>query len=225
MDEDIQQLERDLEAAKRRLEAASAALAPVHKGGEEEEWQAALYACLEIERKLALSKGEEAAMPCEWEIPWDTGAPCPHVLASGRRTILIYLADTFDPDWDGSFVSVIDPKASDPQPLVIVEFAGCYIHKFGGPNDEVFGGLPWEGRGLNAYGAYVIKNSLWLAEMKAVNSVHPYYSESTYSRLKHYVLLFHDEMFECLAERFELERFQGSFADALELARRRLPEA
>lgn len=148
MDEDIQQLERDLEAAKRRLEAASAALAPVHKGGEEEEWQAALYACLEIERKLALSKGEEAAMPCEWEIPWDTGAPCPHVLASGRRTILIYLADTFDPDWDGSFVSVIDPKASDPQPLVIVEFAGCYIHKFGGPNDEVFGGLPWEGRGL-----------------------------------------------------------------------------
>lgn len=222
MNNDIQQLEAELEAAKRRLEAASAALAPKHKGGEEKERDAALHACLELERKVALSKGEEAAMPCEWEIPWDTGAPCPHVLASGQRTILIYLADTIDPNWDGSYVSVIDPKASDPQPLVIVDFRGSYIHKFGGPNDEVFGGLPWEGRGLNAYGAYVIKNSLWLAEMMAVNSVHPYYSESTYTSLKHYVLLFHDEMFECLAEGFELERFQGSFAEALEVAWQRL---
>lgn len=61
---DIHDLERQLTAAGERLQRATTALAPKHKGGEWEEYHAAHQEVLRLERRLAAAKGEEYAEPC-----------------------------------------------------------------------------------------------------------------------------------------------------------------
>jgi len=223
---DISDLEARLAQAQARYEKATKALAPKHKGGEWEEWRAAYHELLEDERALALAKGEETALPCPWEVPWDMGAPLPHVLSSGYKTYLMYLVREPDPNWDGTYVTVVDPTSPEVLPIALVEFIRCYDFKFGGPNDEVMEGHPLHGKGLGSYDAHLIANSHWLAELEQINSVHIFYNPSAWKgpKLKHYMLLFHDEMFECIAEDHKIEVFQGTFELVFEVATRRLFE-
>ena len=158
-DQGRRELERALKAAKQRVERAVAAPAPKHKGGETEEFHAAVEEQLRLEREVALARGEEAALAIDWRPQWDVGAPLPHVLSSEGRTFLIYMVSEPDPAWDGTYVNVIDPSSDAVEPLAIVEFKWCYAHKFGGPNDEVVSGHPLYGKGLEAYRAHEVANS------------------------------------------------------------------
>jgi hypothetical protein len=99
---------------------------------------------------------------------------------------------------------------------------GCYASKFGGPNDEVIEGHPLHGKGLGAYQAHIVANSKWIEEVKLSNSVHPRFSPNSWANAKHYLLLFHDEMFECIASGYKIEVFRASFEDVMEIARRQL---
>lgn len=87
---DIRALERRLDDARVRVRKAVEALRRRHRGGEMEEFRAAVDAQHEAERSLALARGEPAAMALPWEPRWDAGVPAPHVLSSGRRTLLLY---------------------------------------------------------------------------------------------------------------------------------------
>jgi hypothetical protein len=71
----IPQLEDALRFAQERRTRASAALAPKHKGGEVEEFRDAQDALLKAERDLAAAKGEQYAVPIEFPVAWDIGAP------------------------------------------------------------------------------------------------------------------------------------------------------
>src|SRR5262245_34088500 len=102
-------LEAQLAQAQARLRSAVEALASRHIGGEMEEWVAAEEECLAAERALALARGEETALHCPWEVKWDAGAPLPHIIASGRKAYLLYLISKPDPNWDGSYVTMVDP--------------------------------------------------------------------------------------------------------------------
>lgn len=181
---------------------------------------AARKAVLQAERALSLAEGKETALPCEWEVPWNTGAPLPHLISSGMRTYLMYIANEHDPNWDGSYSTLM--RTSDPHRIALVEFTGCYAFQFGGPNDEVANGHPLWGRGLEYYSAHVIANSRWLAAMEQINKVHPSYQPAQWSVLKHYLLFFHDESFECLARGYTIEVLQDSLEHVVEIARARL---
>src|SRR5215213_5387623 len=63
-------IERQLAVANQRLEAAVAALAPKHKGGEWEEFRAANVDVLRLQRELAHAKGEPHAMPFDFPVKW-----------------------------------------------------------------------------------------------------------------------------------------------------------
>src|ERR1051326_9601253 len=67
-------LEQQLAEANRRLEVATAALAPKHKGGEVEAFCAAHAEVLHLERALAKSRNEPYAVPCDFPVKWDVGA-------------------------------------------------------------------------------------------------------------------------------------------------------
>jgi hypothetical protein len=177
---------------------------------------------LDAERAVALAKGEQTALNTEWEAPWNVGAPLPHVLASETTVYLIYLINEPDPAWDGTYVNVIDPRNADAQPLALVKFLGCRAFQFGGPNDEVLNGHPLYGKGLSPYGAHRVANSRWLAELQRINSVHSQYDPSSWLGISHYLLLFHDSLFECLANGHRIERLRTSFGEAVQLASRRL---
>lgn len=207
----VDELEHALEVAKARVARAVAALTPRHKGGEMEEFRAALNDQLRLEREASLAKGEETAVLIDWRPKWDIGAPLPHVLASGLQTFLIYRISEPDPAWDGSYANVVDPTSDSHEPLAIVEFKRCYAHKFGGHNDEVIEGHPLYGKGLQPYAAHEVVNSRWLAAEQAINSIHGGYRPETWTKLKHYLLELHDENFECLAEGYEIQLARCSF--------------
>lgn len=206
-------LRRALAAAREELEQATRALAPRHLGGEMARYKAASARCHALERELAKSLGQEYAVRLEWPHPWDTGAPMPQVLSSGHVVLLLYSVAEPDPDWDGTYVNVID--AAGAHGLAIVQFKHCIIHKFGGPNDEVFSGHPLYERGLEPYGAHVVENSSWISEQQTINKVHSRYSPERWEGLKHYLLLFHDEVFECIAKGFAINSKRTTFPEAL----------
>ncbi|SRR5258708_18096595 len=209
----------DLEAA---LAEAQVRWKTARNSSSQEDAETARETFLRAQRALFLAKGEETALACEWEIPWETGAPLPHVVSSAMSTYLMYLANEPDPDWDES--SVTEMRTIDTHRVALVEFIDCYAYQFGGPNDEVIVGHRLGGKGLAPYSAHVIANSRWLAEMEDINRAHPSYHPDKWRTLKHYLLLFHDEPFECLAKGYTIEVLQDSLEHVAEIARTRLFE-
>ena len=167
-------------------------------------------------------QGDETALLCPWEVPWDVGAPLPHVVAAGRRAFLIYRVKESNPHGDGTSIRLIDPADEDTLDLALVEFLDCYALKYGGANDEVIHGHPLYGKGLQPYGAHLIANSRWLAEEQQINAVHDYYRTETWTCYRHYLLLFHDELFECIAKNHQVEILHASFEQAVQIATYRL---
>jgi hypothetical protein len=221
---DVEELERRLRSARERLDRALRAMTGESASGGLDEYSLAREACLSAERALALATGEEAAIESDWPLPWDVGAPSPHVLSSGHRTLLLYYIADPDPAWDGTYVTVADPRSDSRSRIALVEFERCYAHRFGGPNDEVFGGHPLTGRGFGGYGAYLVQNSRWIALQRTINGVHDNYDPYRWNQYEHYLLAFHDDMFECIAEGYRTVELNVAFGEALETARQRLLE-
>jgi hypothetical protein len=84
-------------------------------------------------------------------------------------------------------------------PLAVVEFASPRAHLFGPPNDEAIRGHPLASRGLRPYRSFVIEESSWIRALERMNRIHPLHRPDSYSQLRHYVIAFHDTMFECIA--------------------------
>jgi len=125
----------------------------------------------------------------------DSGAPCPILLASDTKTYLIYYTpldkDTLESD------------------VVLVEFKGCIDTMFGGSNDEALNGHPLYSRGLTFYSAHEVLKSSWIKICEKMNSVHPYHDRKFFYKKKHYIITFHDDMFECIADEYTYKIFKG----------------
>lgn len=218
----IGDLEAALADAQRRLDVAGRALIEPHSSLDREAYLAADEALLIAERALAAGRGEAHAVPIDFPVRWSTGAPLPHLVQNDHRTLLLFVAEDVDPSWDGSWVRIVGPKTE--REIAVVEFERCASAKLGMPNDEAFGGHPLARRGLRAYGAFKVVNSPWIAELAAINAVHPRDDPDAWFKLTHFILGFHDSTFECVAHDFRLERRRGSIADVLGEACRRLVE-
>lgn len=208
-------LRRNLAVAREELDEAIRALAPKHKGGEWPRYRAAATRCYELERELAKALGEEYAVRIQWAYPWDRGAPMPHVVSSGPVVLLLYLMADANTDWDGTRVSVVDPAGSTPEELAIVRFERCATYKLAPPDGGVLARHPLHNKGLEPYAAHVVENSSWTVEHATIDSPRSRSTPGTSPDYKHYVLLFHDEVFECIATRHAIDRFRGTFAAAI----------
>src|ERR1700722_6894107 len=209
------ELETALRKAQARASREAKALAPNHRGNEVEEFRADRDDVLQAERKLAAAKGEPYAVPLEFPVSWDTGAPLPYLLRNDHRTFLTFFLRDIDPNWDGSYVSVREPDSRRSEKLAVVEFVRCTCTKMGTPHDEVLQGHPLSGKGLGGYQPMVVKNSMWLKELEAINAVHSCYKAAAWSDLNHYILPFHDCTFECVAREFKVEAFQMPLLELL----------
>jgi hypothetical protein len=149
------------------------------------------------------------------------GAPLPIVVADEHTLQLAYYLSVADPDWDGTYVRIVD--TSTELPVVLVRFETAYAWFHGPPNDEAFDGHPLASRGLYPYGAFRIEESSWVRRLERMNSVHEHHSPESFARLHHYVFAFHDSTFECVAGSFTthdvngpLKRVALEMADALD---------
>jgi hypothetical protein len=135
----------------------------------------------------------------------DLGAPLPVLVQSEHRTFLAFYLSAYDPDWDGTWVTIVDPTDADAEePLGVIEFLGCDGAVLGGLNDEAIHGHPLWSTGLEDLrdaGGEVL-DSAWIAELERANSVHPNHTPALFAHLRHFVLLLHDSTFECVAGGF-----------------------
>lgn len=164
---------------------------------------------------------KEYAREIEWIPEWSYGAPLPQIFSNGHKTYLTYFIDTPDPNWDGSYTTMVDNKSDNIFPLAIVTFIRPNSHRFGIVNDEAADGHPLYEKGLRVYSAHIIENSTWIEELKAIHKVHPYYSDKHWTNYKHFLLFFHDEIFEIIAEGYKIETYRSTFRDiAIEIVKR-----
>ena len=140
----------------------------------------------------------------------DIGAPLPVVLADDYSLVLAYLVSEPDPNWDGSYATLVSPE-SEGLLVALVRFQRPYAHMFGPPNDEAFHGHPLAQRGLAAYSVSEIRHSSWLRQLERMNSVHDRHDRAQFMAFRrHLVWAFHDSTFECIAEDFDVELQRGS---------------
>lgn len=162
-----------MDALEARLKTAQEQLQAVMKqlpySDPHTELDAALAELLAAERALAAARGEEYAIPLEGLPPSDVGAPLPHLLADGRRVLLVYYVAEHDPHWDGTYITMIDPAENRDALLAVVEFTGYLAVRMGLPNDEVLEGHPLDTHGLDAYAMHLVVNSSWITELERIN--------------------------------------------------------
>lgn len=160
-----------------------------------------------------IDKTKEYAKVIDWKPGWDIGAPMPQIFSNGYKTYLIYMIREPDPNWDGTYVTMIDTTSETIYPLALVEFIRPFTHRFGTVNDEAGHGHPLYSKGLEFYSAHIVENSTWIDALKTMHKVHPYFNENTWTARKHFLLFFHDEMFEIIAQDFKIETYETTFLD------------
>ena len=139
----------------------------------------------------------------------DGGAPLPLILCSDYQLALAYYVSARD-----SITSQIVHAAGEKPsyPIALIQFTAFEAVMFGPPNDEAFGGHPLAGRGLQPYGTYRIVKSSWVRQLERMNSVHENHDPKKYEVLKHFIFVFHDSTFECVADGFRIEMHSGTMA-------------
>lgn len=218
----IENYENKLNLAKATLKAASIAVRTSNTGVEWEEFNAASDALLICERHLSAAKNEEYADIIDFPVAWDVGAPLPHLFMNDYKGYLIFYVKSVDPNWDGTYTTVIDTASDKITSLALVEFEHCTSAKLGSPNDEVFEGHPLYGKGLELYAPMQIMNSNWIKEIQNINSVHRNYNPENWKDMKHFFFGFHDTTFECIADSFKVEVHQTSFRNLLNIVSEKL---
>lgn len=142
-----------------------------------------------------------------------TGAPCPLVLCGDNFLHLAYFLNEPIENWDGRPRSV---GVNTPGKLcALIRFKFPDSHMFGLLNDECCPGHPLAKRGLRYYSVSVVNNSSWIRALERLNSEHPRRNAIPYDGYKHFIFAFHDNVFECVAEGFELTTHRGSVASVL----------
>jgi hypothetical protein len=196
-DSRISALKAALATADNELEQAVRTLAPKHVGGEMAAYEAAYQNLLTAERNLAQAENRPYAVPIDCALSWDVGAPLPTLLQSDETTILFFLLPY------------------DDENVGRIQFDGVLSTMFGAPNDETFEGHPLHGSGFEPSRAMRVVNSLWIAQLEKMNSVHQYHDSSRYAVVEHFVFPFHDTTFECAARSFKASKVGQRLSEAV----------
>jgi hypothetical protein len=129
----------------------------------------------------------------------DMGAPSPLVISNDTELYVLFYADKAD--WSGQLHERNDVYDKG---IVLLKFIGSVKHVFGIPSNETIQGHPYYKLGLRSFGFFEVKNSPLIKELQNIQKVHPSYNPSKWELYKHFIISFHDNMFECVAREFEI---------------------
>jgi hypothetical protein len=101
---------------------------------------------------------------------------------------------------------------------VMLSFSSVAGYKVTDVSDEIIEGHPLTGKGLTAYGAFVVKNSPWIEELESIDRVHPQHAPERWRTSKHYLICFKDRLFEAVAQDVQLAGTFGKVEEALNQA-------
>jgi len=115
---------------------------------------------------------------------------------------------------DGNNVYLLYPCQNEVA-TVCVSFIYPWSVKYGSPNDEVIDAHPYKILGLQLGSAYIVLHSKWKSELEEINATHSQYDEAHWKELKHYVFMFKDYMFECVALKYNYEVIACSLTETI----------
>ena len=129
----------------------------------------------------------------------DSGAPLPTILSNDNELFIAFYVDR-------ESLSTI-PQERDAicdTGVIVLKFKRCLKYTFGLPGDETIQGHPYSKLGMESYSFYELTNSDLVQSLQNIEKVHPEYNPEKWKTYKHYILTFHDNMFECIAQGFEI---------------------
>jgi hypothetical protein len=129
----------------------------------------------------------------------DFGSPSPTILSNDNELFIAFYADK-------------ESKSSVPQERNTIYDTGIFALKFktylkytfGLPSNETIEGHPYSKFGMKSFSFYELRDSDLIKSLQEIEKVHPYYNPEKWKMYKHYILTFHDNMFECIAQGFEI---------------------
>ncbi|MDQ8051437.1 MAG: hypothetical protein REI78_00355 [Pedobacter sp.] len=129
----------------------------------------------------------------------DFGAPMPVVLSNDTELLLAFYAEQKNMPAIPQQKHIIDDTG-----VVALKFKRYLKYTFGVPGDEAINGHPYSKLGMKSYSFYELRDSDFIKSLQHIDKMHPQYHPDKWKMFKHYILTFHDNMFECIAESFEV---------------------
>jgi hypothetical protein len=133
----------------------------------------------------------------------DAGAPQPLLIFNEHDTTLMFLLDADASSPEDSF------DDADEKLVGVLKFTNCIKLSSGVPSNETLAGHPYFAAGLESYSFYEVEDSDLIRQLMLVQSVHPYYDPTKWSKYKHFIITFHDSTFECVATGYSFKRISG----------------
>lgn len=135
----------------------------------------------------------------------DYGSPSPTILSNDSELYLTFYADREN--------AVEIPQQRNTvydTGIVVIKFNMYLKYTFGLPGEETVHGHSYNSLGMESFSFYELRNSDFIKSLQEIEKVHPYYNSEKWNKYKHYILTFHDNMFECIAESFEIREENNS---------------
>ena len=142
------------------------------------------------------------------------GAPCPMILTGEHFLHLAFVLEE-PPESCETITPVMAGEHTRGTTCALIRFEHAYAHIFGPPGDEALQGHPLASLGLRPYSSFEVVNSPWLHGVERMNSVHPAHRPEFFAPFRHFIFVFHDSTFECIARSFEVSVHSGSVAGVL----------
>lgn len=129
----------------------------------------------------------------------DLGSPSPTILSNDNELFIAFYADR-----ESSSTIPQERNTVFDTGIVALKFKTYLKYTFGLPGAETIQGHPYSKLGMKSYSFYELKNSDFIKSLETIEKIHPYYDSTKWEKYKHYILTFHDNMFECIAQDFEI---------------------
>ncbi len=130
----------------------------------------------------------------------DTGSPSPIILSTEGDMLILFLTQK-----DQRNVPSIRGKTEYETNVSMMKFTNCLKYTFGSPSNETLHGHPYYQLGLESYAFYEMKDSDMIKELQTIDKIHAYYNFEKWKYYKHYIITFHDNMFECVSTNYEFQ--------------------
>lgn len=130
----------------------------------------------------------------------DFGSPSPMIISNDTELYITFYADKYENETEPQERNDIYDKG-----IFTLKFKSYLKYTFGMPGDETIFGHPYYKLGMQSFAFYELKNSDFIKQLEDIDKNHSYYNSEKWEHYKHYILTFHDNMFECVAKDFEIQ--------------------
>ncbi|MDQ6479990.1 hypothetical protein [Dyadobacter sp. LHD-138] len=129
----------------------------------------------------------------------DFGAPLPMIVSTDTELFITFYSDQ---EIKSFYPNALNPVYSTG--VVVLKFKHYLKYTFGIPGNETIEGHPYFKLGMKLFKFYELTNSDLVAHLEKIEKSHQYYNPNKWKDYKHYILTFHDNMFECVAKKFKV---------------------